>query len=282
MKTPLIKTLLTTLLIIFIQSCAVSVKESNFILHDETVTAFDTEQFITINKIKKNIRALPVTIKHADGINSQGLWIKQQNSDAVIIYFSGNNMRINDSYEDILPELLSFNTDIVWLDHRGLGASEGKATLENLSQDGLDIFDYVKSKTDKKIILHGLSLGSFIAGNTAMNRPITALILEGSATTAADWVDELVPWYAKIFTRISIDEKFNIAGNENVVKSYHKPLFILVGENDEVTPVSLNQKLYDLSVSSDKHIFIAEGSAHGNAIKNTAAKSAIKSFISTL
>jgi len=282
MKTPLIKTLLITLLIILIQSCTVSVKESNFILHDETVTRFNHEQFITINKMKKNIQSFPIIIKHSDDINSQGIWIKQQNSNAVIIYFSGNNMRINDSYEDILPELLSFNTDIVWLDHRGLGASAGKATLENLSQDGLDTYDYVKSKTDKKIILHGLSLGSFIAGNTAMNRPTSALILEASATTAADWVDELVPWYAKIFTRVSIDEKFNIAGNENVVKSYHNPLFILVGENDEVTPVSLNQKLYDLSISNDKHIFIAKDSAHGNAIKNAAAKSALKDFISTL
>ena len=69
-----------------------------------------------------------------------------------------------------MPELLSLNTDIVWLDHRGTGSSEGIPNMKNLFSDGLETFDYVKANSDKKIIIHGMSLGSFIAGNIATNK----------------------------------------------------------------------------------------------------------------
>lgn len=271
--------IVSLLLILFTQSCAVSIKESSFILHDEKVSSLNKEQLLAIDQMKSGVSTSHLTITHQDNVNTHGLWIKQKDSTAIIIYFSGNSMRINETYQKILPELLTLNSDIVWLDHRGLGVSEGEATLENLLQDGLDTFEYVASKSDKKIILHGLSLGSFVAGNIAINKEASALILEASATNASDWVDEIMPWYAKMFTRISIDEKFNIAGNENVVQQYKKPLFILVGENDEVTPVILNQKLFDLSISQNKEFFIAKNARHGNALLNKDAKAALKSFI---
>lgn len=270
------------LLAIILQSCTVIVTEKNIIMHDDMLSILSQADIANIKNMKNSIDVSKLSLKRSDGTTAKGLWIRQQHSNAVIIYFSGNAVRISKDYSKLLPELLSLNTDIVWLDHRGTGSSEGIPNMKNLFSDGLETFDYVKANSDKKIIIHGMSLGSFIAGNIATNKKINALIIEGSATTTNDWIDELIPWYAKLVSSITIDDNIKSAGNEQVVKQYSGPLFILVGEEDKVTPANLNQKLYDLSVSENKHIFIAKQLQHGNAITSSAAKKAIRQFIKSL
>lgn len=271
------------LTILVIQACSVSVKESNFIVNDNKKTILTPAQLTEINEMKAGIQTSVLTINHPDGIKTKGFWIKQSKSTSVIIYFGGNSMRINDVYKEMLPELLSLNTDIVWLDHRGLGGSEGKANLNNLMQDGLDTYKYVTQNTNNKVIVYGLSLGSFIAGNIAKNNnSVAGLILEASSTNVSEWVDKAVPWYIKPLSTINIEEKLKSVGNDDVVKNYKGPLFILVGEDDKVTPVELNQALFTASISLNKQIFIAKERKHGNAITSPEGKRKLLTFIRQL
>jgi alpha/beta superfamily hydrolase len=274
--------LFITILLLCLQGCAVIIKESNIILHDDKLVALTQLQLEEINGFQPGIKAQALSLKRSDGTRASGLWIKQSGATNVVIYFSGNSMRINQVYDKLLPELLSLGTDLIWLDHRGVGGSEGKANLKNLLQDGLHTYNYVAANSNQEIIIHGLSLGSFIAGHIAVNRPVAALILEGSVTNAKDWVDQNMPWYSKPFISVTMDDNIAKAGNESVVKTYSGPLFILVGENDKTTPAALNQRLYDLSISKNKQIYIAKDRRHGNAITSPEAKSQLSKFIQAL
>jgi len=278
----IINKLFILFLIIAVQSCAINVSEKNIILQDDKLSLLSEQDITKIGALKGDIKVEPLSLTRSDNTKAKGLWIKQKNSDAVIIYFSGNSMRIKKHYETFLPQLLALNTDIVWLDHRGIGGSEGQPTMENLSSDGLETFNFVTKQTNKKIIIHGLSLGSFIAGNIAINEKIDGLILEASATNTNDWINGLVPWYAKIFYSINVIEKLRGAGNEKIVQQYSGPLFVFVGEEDKVTPALLSQKLYDKSISLNKKLHIAKKLKHGNALKSEEVKGLLREFIDNI
>jgi len=251
-------------------------------MKDEQQSLLNEKDLLEISLLKKGLTVESLTLSRTDNKKAKGLWIKQANSTAVVVYFSGNSMRIKEDYPKILPHLLSLNADIVWLDHRGIGSSEGTPTMENLYLDGIETYSYVSENTDKKIILYGLSLGSFIAGNVTNHKNISGLILEASATNTNDWIDGLVPWYVKAISSINIEEQLKNAGNEKVVQEYANPLFILVGENDQITPAELSQKLHKLSISKEKMIYVAKGLKHGNALKSNEAKTLLREFISAI
>lgn len=263
------------------QACTFAVKESMFIMHDEQAQPLDEAVLTEIRGMRKGLQVERLSLTRPDGAVAHGLWLHQPGAEHVLIYFGGNAMRIAGSYR-VLRHLLALGTDVVWLDHRGLGASTGEADLASLLRDGLHTYDYVAARTDRPVVLHGLSLGSFIAGHVAVNRPAAGLILEASATNAADWARMLTPWYAKPFVTLDIEPKLQGAGNASVVQRYPGPLFILVGEDDETTPVALNRALYEQAVSAEKHFFVAENRGHGGALAAGEAKRRLRDFIRSL
>ncbi|NQZ07221.1 MAG: alpha/beta hydrolase [Algicola sp.] len=270
------------LLALLLQACAISVGERNIIMQDEQVVTLSPADINTIKQLKSGLEVTHLKLKRSDGATADGVWIEQAGSKAVIIYFSGNAMRIKEDYNSLLPELLKLKTDVVWLDHRGTGGSDGEPSVDTLFQDGLETYDYVTSRTDKKIIPHGMSLGSFVAGSIATEKSVDGLILEGSATNTDDWLDSSLPWYLKVFANVSIEGQLKTAGNSKVVQQYSGPIFIIIGENDKVTPVNLSEKLYQQSISTDKHILVVKGRRHGDVLRDDGAKAALRGFIERL
>ena len=117
-------------------------------------------------------------------------------------------------------------------DYRGYGGSTGTATLDAILGDGLLIYDRVRampSIAGKPIVVHGRSLGSFVSGNIANQRTLSALVLESSATTAEEWVQERVDnsfWIRKGIAGSTLKGR----GNSSVMASLDEPLLIVVGK----------------------------------------------------
>lgn len=269
-------------LALLLQACAVQVGERNIIMQDEQVVVLSSTDIDTIKQLKPNLDVSHLSLKRSDGSTADGVWIKQPHSKAVIIYFSGNAMRIKEDYDQFLPEMLKLKADVVWLDHRGTGGSNGDPSVDSLFRDGLETYDYVTSRTNKKVVLHGFSLGSFVAGSIASNKPIDGLILEGSATNTDDWLDASLPWYMKVFANVTIEGQLKTAGNTQVVKEYNGPVFFIVGEDDNVTPPELSQKLYQQSISTDKHILVVKDRRHGDVMRDDGAQAVLQGFIEGL
>ena len=83
---------------------------------------------------------------------------------------------------------------IVIFDRRGLGASGGNATVASIVNDSIEQYRFIKNELlAKKVIVHGFSLGSFIAGQLAKSEPLDALVLQGSATNIDDWINKSIP-----------------------------------------------------------------------------------------
>ncbi len=84
-----------------------------------------------------------------------------------------------------------------------------KATIANLIDDSVAQYQFIKhSLKANHLIVHGFSLGSFVAGQLAKSQQVDALVLQGTATNVDDWVDKKTPWYTNPFLTIKVDDVF--------------------------------------------------------------------------
>ncbi|MBQ4832076.1 alpha/beta hydrolase [Pseudoalteromonas sp. MMG010] len=262
---PLLTLAILVMLLLSQTACTtINLKESHFIRPDKNIN------LSALTQINHSAQIIPVDIKAHDGAILRGTFISIDNAKATVIYFGGNEFTIHRHGAEPAEILLGLQVNVLMVDHRGYGQSEGIPTIKNIKQDALSIYDFAsqnKTISNTPIILHGHSLGSMIAGYTATKRPISALVLEGSVTNVSNMMSELIPWYAKPFVTVTYSDELTAINNLTVVKQYQAPLLIMTGENDKQTPSSLAKILYTNSNSKQKQLYIAKNKHHGNALK---------------
>ena len=172
--------------------CSGHLRESSFITQDEAIIEYQDQEFKRWQGAFSDHKLSTLSlITKSDNVTLKGLLLDSPTSQDVIFYIQGNGMRVSEGGIAALKNLAKLGKDIVIFDRRGLGASNGKATISNLSDDAIEQYFFIKDKLKAtSIIVHGYSLGSFIAGQLAKNQAIDALVLQGSATNVDDWIDK--------------------------------------------------------------------------------------------
>ncbi len=131
-----------------------------------------------INKTEYEKLSLPTnTSSHIN------IWYMHKYDNAkVIIYYHGTNCNI--SYRKYMLEICDIlRVNIVLVDYRGFGKSEGKANSDNILRDADAVYNFVaKYHQPHKIIIWGESLGGTPAIHNASKRPICGLILLSTFT----------------------------------------------------------------------------------------------------
>ncbi|KPH64570.1 alpha/beta hydrolase [Pseudoalteromonas porphyrae] len=265
----IIKISLTLLLFSQAACTTISLKESHFIKPDKRIQLSD------LKAINRSAKTQLITIASQDGIQLRGTLITIDNAKATILYFGGNQFRVNIAGGEPATALLPLQTNILMIDHRGYGLSDGKPTIDNLKQDALTVFDFAKQHSElvnAPIIVHGHSLGSMIASYVASQRSVAALVLEGSVTNVEQMTQSRIPWYAKPFIELNYSPELRKIDNLKVMEQYTAPLLIITGEKDTQTPSSLAKDLYAHSASKHKQLYIAQGKHHGDALDGAELK----------
>ncbi|MBU2978754.1 alpha/beta fold hydrolase [Alteromonas sp. C1M14] len=265
--------------------CSGHIRESSFIGQDKEVTNYSSSNIDSwaTRFPEHTIKPIQLLTKD-DSILLQGLHLQHSSSQDVIFFIPGNGMKVSNGGIDAIQTLAKLDKSIVMFDRRGLGASGGKATVSSLVRDSIEQYHFIKNELHaKSVIVHGFSLGSFIAGQLAKSEPVDALVLHGSATNVDDWIDKSIPWYTKPFLTLEVDDVFKSVDNKIVVSEYYKgPLFVIGAENDEQVPVELSELLFNSSQSSNKKLLIVENANHVNMLENPEALSTYKSFLASI
>src|SRR4030095_16134416 len=190
--------ILVLLLVTAASGCAVEISERKLI-HPVTAGA------VTEESIAKAAPAYALTrheIIAPDGVRLRGIHLHQPDARVTVLYFGGNGYTIGRYGARTASTFAPLGVDLFITDHRGYGQSEGTPTAATMAIDALTIFDYVAKLPDvgaDRIVVHGHSLGSFLAGFIAAHRSTAGVVLEGSATTTEDWVKVRTPGVAKPF-----------------------------------------------------------------------------------
>ena len=281
----MLKKLVMTGLIACLFSCTATLEENKFIAQSKEVNLYDNE---TVNDWKKQFpehELNTISLKTADeSAQLEGLYLDNPKSNTLLFLIQGNGMEVKKGGIDMLHSLALLPVDILIFDRRGVGASSGEATFNNLISDINEQFHFIKSKfkSDKDIV-HGYSFGSFIAAQLAKSQNIDALVLQGTATNVDDWIEAKTPWYVQPFLTVNIDPVFHLVDNQVVVaEQYQNPLLIIAGEKDQQVPAELSQQLYNASQSKNKKLIIVEGANHGDMFKDPATTATYIEFLATL
>jgi pimeloyl-ACP methyl ester carboxylesterase len=221
-----------------------------------------------------------------DGARLHGVHLRRPGARATILYFGGNGYTIG-RYGAWTARVFSFlDVDLFLVDHRGYGQSEGRPTIAAMEADSLAVYDHVAALpgVTKPIILHGHSLGSFIAGHIAANRPTAGVVLESSVSTAEEWVRAATPGAARAFVNVKIADDLKGRGNTDNVRRIDEPLLLLTGAKDKTTPPVLARALYAASPLPEgrKTLAIVPLADHNQAMMRVEAIAAYKRFLDSI
>ncbi|HEX8573108.1 MAG TPA: alpha/beta hydrolase [Allosphingosinicella sp.] len=226
-------------------------------------------------------------IPTADGASLYAVHMRQPGARATILYFGGNGYTIGRFGAWTARTFAPLGVDLIIVDHRGYGLSEGSPSASAMEGDALAAFDHARRLVGAtgRIVVHGHSLGSFAAGHVGANRETAGVVLESSATTTEDWVKFGTPGIAKPFIRrVEIDPNLRGRGNLRVVPRIAEPILLLVGANDGTTPPSLSRSLYSASPlpAGRKALAVVAGAGHSDVMTRREAIDSYRAFLARL
>ncbi|HYI64020.1 MAG TPA: alpha/beta hydrolase [Allosphingosinicella sp.] len=219
-----------------------------------------------------------------DGARLSAVLLRQPGARATILYFGGNGYTIERFGAWTAAIFAPLGVDLMIVDHRGYGRSQGVPSQANLEADGVAAFDHltrILGVDPARVIVHGQSLGSFIAGRVAAERPTGGVVLESSATTTEQWVDANLRGLARLVVRTEIDPALRGRGNLPNMARIEEPVLILVGRDDRTTPPALSEALHAASPlpADRKTLAVVPGAGHNDVLLKPAAMAAYRAFL---
>jgi esterase/lipase len=265
--------------LLLVAGCSSVIKTNDLLMTNAKKTPVDVTAISNGDWFEPSIHKIEnFAITHDDGITTRGLHLLVKDSKYVVVYFGGNSFRIQDAGIGLTRRFAQLGVDFVWMDYRGLGASDGIPSIETLKKDAISTYNFIQ-QYDKKVILHGVSMGSLLAANiAASDNNIHALVLEAAITD----VESLVKGMAPPWKTVEVDPELKGISNEEYIAQYEGPLLFIVGEDDSVTPAASTRKLFDTSPSIQKSFMVVSGASHVNSMTFDQAFNEYTSFIKSL
>ena len=205
----------------------------------------------------------------ADGIQLHGWWLRSPSAATaastdtarpVVIWFSGNGGNVSGGLENARRLIDRLDVEIVSVDYRGYGESEGSPTEEGLYQDGRAVYDAVRDRgvPPNRIVLFGRSLGAAVAVDVALDRdrPVAALVLETPFLS----VPALAKVHYPFIPAFLIQSRYDSARKLPAVTV---PKLIVQAERDEIMPPEQATTLYELA-APPKQLHVLAGSRHND------------------
>lgn len=221
-----------------------------------------------------------VQFQSGDSLRLNGWFIKNNSSNRTILYFGGNGFVMVTSFH-IINSIIDQNVNLFVFDYRGYGENPGKPTVAGLKEDGLAAYAFLvneKQVNPRELIIHGHSMGSFIASYVASKHDAAGLVLECPITDTKDWTGRLIPWLLKPLVKFNIEPVLLENSNLERLSIIEKPLLILAGEDDQITPPGMAEKLFEIAKSSDKQIIIIENGGHNDLPQQEEYSNALNEF----
>lgn len=195
-----------------------------------------------------------VFLTTADGVRLHAYFLRltgeaRARSAPTMLYFHGNAGNIGHLLFNA-KHLLGIGCNVLMVEYRGYGRSEGRPSEAGLvldAQAGLDFLAAQESIDTSRIIVFGRSLGGAVGIALAAANPgrLAALIVENTFTSVVDMVDVAMPLFSKF--------KFLCTNpwlSRERIGALQLPMLFISGLADELVPASHMAELYERARSS--------------------------------
>lgn len=218
-----------------------------------------------------------VAIQIDDSTTLRGWYLHAPEHRRALIYCYGNA----ETVADIAPTLAWLSSaarcNILAVDYRGYGFSDGSPSLAALVGDGPRVFDYLRDYLrgtsggeDIPILVFGRSLGAGAASVIAAERPVAGLILEAPPSSIGEVIPtwrSRFPWYARwAVGELRPDSSIATFHPQPIdaIRRVGAPLLVIHGTDDEVIPIRFGRQMFDAAPASSKEFLAVEGAGHND------------------
>ncbi len=228
----------------------------------------------------REIRATPanaglsyedLTLTTKDHVRINAWYVPHQEAKTTLLWLHGNGGNLSDRVRQIKRFHDRLQVNILMVDYREYGKSEGEASEEGTYLDAEAAFDYIAAfKNRGKVFVYGQSLGCAVAIELTLRRHANGLILEAPFLSVREMAKVHYGWLP---VGGLITTEYNNAGKIGTV---HVPLLILHGDQDETVPYTHGQRLFALA-NDKKQFYTIKGAGH-NDIDLTGGEPYFKAF----
>ena len=196
---------------------------------------------------------------------------------ATLLYLHGNGGNISHRYE-FINELVQLPVNVLIIDYRGYGKSEGRPSEAGLYMDARAAWDYLtkeRAVPASRIVIFGKSLGGAVAVELATKVEACGLVVQSSFTSVADMAGEVLPFVPRFLIRTKMDSLSKIA-------SVSSPKLFIHSQADEIVPYRLGRRLFD-AARPPKQFYEVKGAPHNltNTIGGAPYYEALRTFINS-
>lgn len=216
-----------------------------------------------------------------DTVALDAWWLRPDSTTATVLFFGGQGFYLVQSsgYVDTFAALPA--QALLW-DYRGYGNSKGEPTVAHLKRDAIAVYDYVTRELGvdpERLVVHGHSLGAFMATYLADERTVGGVVLENPATNVEAWEKALLPWYLRLFIGFDFAEPLRQEDNLSRIEQVNAPLLVVGGSNDPITPPEMARTLHEAAPSAWNELVIVEDGAHNGLYASDAMRTAYRSLL---
>lgn len=263
-----------TLLLISLSACKTIEVNNSAIIHPKAAKA----------NVDAAVERVSITAK--DGTALHGYFLAAPNARLNVVWFGSSKAAVEDSMPFLLTYRDTMNANILAMNFRGYGKSGGKPDWDELFSDGGQALQSMRMRAEAKgkpVVLHGFSLGSFVAVKVASQESqsdgFAAIMIQGSGTNVAEWIDYRTPWYARFFVKINVDPKLAALDSLQVMPKITAPTLIMTGRLDTDAPWQMSEHLYQVSPARSKQFKIFPDGTHENLHQQSDYWSGMKLFL---
>lgn len=228
-------------------------------------TLFQPKESVTIGTFDHPEATLEeIFFESEDGTRLNAWYLSRREARATVLFFGGYGFYLVQS-QPYINHFIKQGVNALLVDYRGYGRSEGEPSVAALKDDGLAAWDVLTQDfgvDPQTMVVHGHSLGTFMATYVAEQREAAALVLENPATSARDWTRAAVPWYLRPILSFDIAESIEVEDNLERIGTVEEHLLVLAGGEDMVTPAEMAGDLYEAAAAAETRdlVIIEEGS----------------------
>jgi fermentation-respiration switch protein FrsA (DUF1100 family) len=202
-----------------------------------------------------------VWLRTADNVKLHAWWIAGKGAEFTFLAFHGNAANVPNR-ADIYRFLSSVPANVLALEYRGYGRSEGAPSEAGLYRDAEAAYNYLVGERGippNRIIAFGGSLGTVVAADLAAKLPVGGVVLEAPFPSAKAVARRMYPFVPGLgFVARS---KFDTAAK---LARIHVPILVVHCALDPTLPFAFGEQVYRLA-GEPKFFLRVEGQCHEEA-----------------
>jgi uncharacterized protein len=208
-----------------------------------------------------------------DGTTLNSLLFKTENPRGAVLYLHGNAGTL-DHWSSIAPDYTALGYDIMLLDYRGYGKSEGE--IDGEAQFFADVsaaYETLAKRYDR-IVIVGYSIGTGPAAYLASHYNPAALVLQAPYFNLIELADSRVPFVPDFL------KKYRFETNLYLPKA-KCPVYIFHGTDDQLISFANGDRLHKLLPAGQARLYALQGVGHGGINQDYTFLSELKVILDT-